>query len=81
MKWLSKFKDFLVLDNFGLHLTLSFMVFTMIAKYNLILAFIVVSLAILLMEVYDKFYLKTKFSMKDILAGVIGIVLAILLKI
>ena len=79
MKWLSDFKDYMVKDNFGLHLTLAYLVMSILMSFsNVIVSFTIVGITIILMEIYDKYYLRTKFSIKDIVAGVIGMILAFL---
>ena len=80
IKIISNTKDWLVKDNFGLHTFLAYVVFDMISVYNLILAFSTLMLGITLMEFYDKFVLKTKFSWKDLIAGLIGTIMAYLVN-
>lgn len=81
IKIISNTKDWLVKDNFGLHAFLAYVIFDMISVYNTILAFSTLMLGITLMEFYDKFVLKTKFSWKDLIAGLIGTVVAYLVNI
>lgn len=75
-KIISDIKDWFVKDNFGLHLCLAYITFINIVKINTVAAFVVTVLLIILMEIIDKYKIKTKFSFKDILAGFIGIALA-----
>ena len=77
-KIISNAKDWLVKDNFGLHLGLTYILFDYLNIINLKVAFIVTFFFIILVEIFDKYILKTKFSTKDILAGLIGMILAYL---
>ena len=76
LQCISNVKDWLVKDNVGLHYTIEYIVYDISVKYNFLLALTGVTIGVILMEVYDKFHLKTKFSWKDILAGLLGLATA-----
>lgn len=69
-------KDYLVKDNVGLHFTVAYIVYDISLKWNFVTAIVGVLIGIFLMEVFDKFVAKGIFSIKDIVAGLLGLGLA-----
>lgn len=80
-KLVSNIKDWVVADNKGLHFALAYIAYDVSVKYNFLIAITGVMLGIVLMEVYDKVHLKTSFSWRDILAGLLGLATAYFINI
>ena len=74
----SAFKDFMVKDNFGLHLMTFYIIYELLFDKIPIVGFIISVVCIILVEVVDKHLLKGIFSKKDILAGIIGLSLVLI---
>lgn len=81
LKKISDAKDWLVKDNVGLHYALAYIAYDVSVKHNFLIAITGVMLGIVLMEVYDKVHLKTSFSWRDILAGLLGLATAYFINI
>ena len=69
-------KDWVVADNKGLHFALAYIWFDIIYLLNIHTAFISTIFFIVLMEIIDKKKIKTKFSLIDVVSGIIGMILS-----
>jgi len=78
VKGYSAFKDFMVRDNFGIHLLTFYALYDLIGKLDMVYGFIISMLIIILVEIIDKYLLRTFFSIKDVIAGFIGLLLVII---
>lgn len=75
-KLISNIKDWVVADNKVLHFALAYIWFDIVYLLNIPTAFISTIFFIVLMEIIDKKKIKTKFSLIDIVSGIIGMVLS-----
>ena len=75
-KLISNIKDWVVADNKGLHFALAYIWFDIIYLLNIPTAFISTIFFIVLMEIIDKKKIKTKFSLIDVVSGIIGMILS-----
>ena len=75
-KLISNIKDWVVADNKGLHFALAYIWFDIIYLLNIPTAFISTIFFIVLMEIIDKKNIKTKFSLIDVVSGIIGMILS-----
>lgn len=75
-KLISNIKDWVVADNKGLHFALAYILFDIIYLINIPTAFISTIFFIVLMEIIDKKKIKTKFSLIDVVSGIIGMILS-----
>jgi len=79
-KYWSNLKDFLVKDNVGLHFGVAYVIFNALWKIDIWVALILSFLGIFLTEVIDKYIFKGKFSWKDIIAGILGVLFCYLIN-
>lgn len=79
-KLISNIKDWIVADNKGLHFSLAYIWFDIIFIFNMNLAFITTIFFIILLEIIDKYGMKTKFSLIDISYGILGMLLCYLVN-
>lgn len=75
-KLISNIKDWAVADNKGLHFALAYIWFDIIYLFSIPTAFISTMFFITLMEIIDKKKIKTKFSLIDIVSGIVGMLLS-----